>query len=1604
MPSGRASSGCGTWHRRCRLWVSSSLHSPPVWQHPFINVFRHFKVDEWKPSAKEGDVSTVMDKALKCTVYRIRGSISASNYIQLPRTSTQSLGLTGRYLYVLFRPLPTKHFVIHLHVSTEDGQVIRVSFSSLFKEFKAMAMWLQFPFSCEAKTPRKGLVAVASPSARWTCLQLDWHDILLIHLNQRCSHLKSVRLCASLLVQSLYPSDQCFSPVVTVTEAQRAKLPVTPMPREMAFPVPKGESWHDHYAHVRFPSHSSEAPLQPVRRSDSPAEAGGPEGSVDAQAQSRQAHSVPRPLPEVSLSSEHSEAFHASSPGGCSQEPSAWAGVTEECAAGSSVTMSTQKRPAALEDTVPRMSFLPDPILRLKRVIGFGGHSTKPALWTSDGAAVMYPCHTVIVIMRLDTWEQRLFLGHTDKVSALALDGSGSLLASAQAQPPSMLRLWDFQTGRCLSLLRSPVHMLCALSFSSSRALLCGVGRDHHGRMVVVAWGTDRVGQGGEVLVLAKAHTDTDVQAFEVAFFDETRMASCGRGSVRLWRLCGQALRSCPVDLGEYQALEFTDLAFRQAQDSSMLYVCGSSGHILEIDPQCMAVWHARRLLPVQTPSRPLPQKQTFSSAASASPRPCVPWALRTATCTSGPWTSLLCSWKQSTRAPSARSTSAQMVRVCCPPPARASWAAWMSPPGSTVCWHAPTPPQCWPSPLSTVEGSWPLCPRITPFASGTWRPCSSCMTSRHPRKPRAPSPSTPRSQPCSVASTVGLSVLSAWRPLRSWWSTGVTEEPSPAWLPAPTATSCSAPALGVPWSSTTVLSSAATSYMWQLLQVDVSALDLACRHQDSAVAVCFGPAPPDHLLVSTASNTIVVLDTVSGRVVQKLPGASSGACSSLAVSGDARLLLTAACRAIKVWDYSMQAGPACQVYIGHSEPVQALASTPNQQQLLSAGDAVFFWDILAPLRGRPQKVPVSRPGSSLPLRQSGVQDSWRTQHRGPVGSLGSRCPCPPRHPHLSRASAIDHPRVVTVRAGPGGWQGMLLQACGAGRGGQRLCAPLPTAPLPQALSLCQMKKRSLSGVTALRGPIRPQAHPRWGRRPAQPETRPGGLPVSAAGSPGARSRRSRAGPATRQDSYQHFVAPCKASPRAKSISPAPGGGWLHLKAVVGYSGNGRANVVWGPDTGFFAYMCGCLVVVEDLHSGAQRHWPDHPKAISTLALSHDAQILASALGCSGSTPRGQIRIWDVPWGSSRQLASHHDAAMQALAFSPDDGLLVALGDYLDCTLALWSMATYELLSFTRLLEPVHGMAFNPWDAGELACVGPGAVTLWLVQQHGADISLQVHRDPIPEEVAAGTLTSVCYGTVPLLYGGSNTGQVCVWDMQAHRCFLAWEADDGEIGGCPVAPSRSGLASPLEPASWVLRPCVTVWAPGQQPCHPCPRGVLLCSGARLVSSNNTRRLRLWAVGAVPELRCRGSGARFGSVLRELELTLDGAIVSVVFHDSMDMGVVGTTAGTLWFISWAEGSSTHLISGHRSKLLAELHSRQHSFGAFSPSRKDTPHPPRTLLPAHQCPDQHGRASAHSGHSFLCGLLPKHDVFKVHSFWLLNTLHGPDGTCVYSHPRA
>lgn len=192
------------------------------WQHPYVNIFKHVKVEDWKKSAKEGDVSVYTNKTLKCPVFRIRGAVPANSCILIPKNSNQSLGLTGRFFYLLFRPTPGKFFVVHLDVAAEEGVVVRISFSNMFKEFKSTATWLQFPFLCGAakdsvydntsKSARHGLVGPAPSSVRWTCLMLDLQHTLSVYVNRCYSHLKSIRLCANMSVKNVFTSDLLLDP------------------------------------------------------------------------------------------------------------------------------------------------------------------------------------------------------------------------------------------------------------------------------------------------------------------------------------------------------------------------------------------------------------------------------------------------------------------------------------------------------------------------------------------------------------------------------------------------------------------------------------------------------------------------------------------------------------------------------------------------------------------------------------------------------------------------------------------------------------------------------------------------------------------------------------------------------------------------------------------------------------------------------------------------------------------------------------------------------------------------------------------------------------------------------------------------------------------------------------------------------------------------------------------------------------------------------------------------------------------------------------------------------------------------------------------------
>ncbi|XP_072205152.1 WD repeat-containing protein 90 isoform X2 [Excalfactoria chinensis] len=1480
-----------------------------AWQSPYLNVFKHFRVEEWKRSHKEGDVTAVMDKALKGTVYRIRGSIPTSNYLQLPRTGSQSLGLCGRYLYLLFRPLPRKYFVVHLDVATEENQVVRVSFSNLFKEFKSTATWLQFPFICgaakgslhdrTAEASRRDLVGAAPANPRWTCLVLDLHYVLSLYLSRRYSHLKSIKLCSNLLVKNVCTSDLLFEPGVMLSEARRASPAghrAAPMPRDMAFPVPKGGRWHDHYDYIRFPPDGSSLPYDSIQKSSSSAVAGSEEPlgqlpqpvmltkavrdrlSLVQQVTSPKAVPQRCPaaagrIPEVHLAAP--EVLHvgdqevedgrlrgtgdstrslAVSDGGihvyAHQRSEEAAHATH---AGSEEGMH-RKVPGADGPASGKAShcrsFLPDPILKLRKVIGFGGCSTKWALWTQNSSAVVYPCHAVIVTLWIQTGEQRFFTGHTDKVSALAFNGSSTLLASAQEGPLGVLRLWDFPKGSCLAVFQSHVRAVLALSFSYSGTVLCGVGKDGHGKTTVVVWNTAQVTRGGEVLVLARAHTDVDIQSLKIALFDDTRMVSCGRDSVRLWRVRNGALRSCAVNLGEYHALEFTDLAFEEGHsaarepDDRTLFVCSRSGHVLEVDYKNVCVRSTRQLLPAQL------QDGAGAGIAINS------ISISSTLCATGSADGYLRLWpldfsavvlEAEHEAPvSSVCISPDGHKVLCTTTARNLGYLDIQSRGYSTLMRSHED-----SILAfSVEGVWKQMATVSRDNSiRVWDLVSMqqlydftaadevpCAVSFHP---------TQRILACGfdsgVVRTFSLTasdLLTEHKQHRTRIA-GLTFSPDGNFM----FSSClqgtlalyscvaqksrilrvlgnvvardagSGPDALVLREDSRLLAFVGPSKyivtvmeacsLDELLRVDISILDLNSTALDSAVRICFAPVSQGELLVSTSSNKILVLDAKTGRLVREVSPVHKLSCSSLALSKDAGYLLTAGDKVIKVWDYRMRFNINFQVYIGHSEPVCQVAFTPDQRHVISVGDAIFLWDFLAvPAERSP---PALTRSSKSPLLLAAEKSSEKLKDVSDV----------PRQtiplPLLSSPPCLD---VSSVHAA--GCQSIFSEsdreeeACLPGRvveSGSKDTSVLVAEPARNEELIVVRPKVRLESCR---------------------------FPAPSANEPRNETRSPKSQCCIRPDSYRHFTPRFKASvlpqkpfinvslplSSARSsfpdelksfLSPPAGNEVLKLKAVIGYNGNGRGNMVWDPDTGFFAYTCGCIIVVEDLHSGSQNHWLGHVEEISTLAVSHDAQALASASGKRDGDSHCQICIWNTQDGLCTANLFHHKTQVQAMAYSQDDRFLA--------TIEKWPAWGKERLRF------------GCWNR-------------------------------------AG-LTSVSSGT--------NSGQVCVWDTETNSCFMTWEADEGEIG------------------------------------------VLVCRCNRLVSGSNTKRIRLWAVGAMQELKLKGPKARPSSVLLEHEITLDGTIVSMAFDDSLEMGIVGTTAGTLWYINWKESTSIRLISGHKSKV-------------------------------------------------------------------------------------
>lgn len=241
--------------------------------------------------------------------------------------------------------------------------------------------------------------------------------------------------------------------------------------------------------------------------------------------------------------------------------------------------------------------------LSLASTIGFS--STRPGgvCWSANQNTIVYACHRVVVMLDIATRDQKLLLGHSARVEAMAVDAAGGLLVSSEHGRRPAIRVWDLQRFTCVCTLKTKDVDIHVLSLSADGHTLVTVGRCRQGlKQTVALWDVGLAYHGGKLVQIDRTQTDASITRFVFAPTDPHCMVSCGHDNIRVWRFRRNQLRSTPVNLAAHHSdcLDFTDMSFLTYHTPSRqvlkTLVSASSGAVFEIDVSTIKIIRVHRL------------------------------------------------------------------------------------------------------------------------------------------------------------------------------------------------------------------------------------------------------------------------------------------------------------------------------------------------------------------------------------------------------------------------------------------------------------------------------------------------------------------------------------------------------------------------------------------------------------------------------------------------------------------------------------------------------------------------------------------------------------------------------------------------------------------------------------------------------------------------------------------------------------------------------------------------------------------------------------------------------------------------------------------------
>ncbi|KNC47081.1 WD repeat-containing protein 90 [Thecamonas trahens ATCC 50062] len=1443
-----------------------------VWQEPLVNVFRAFKVDQFKCADMAGAVGSAVDKTIGRKVFQLSGSVPAANYLRVPKSKSASLNLVGRYVYVQFKAprRAASVYAMHFDVRTQDGLTLRISLSNMYSEIKVSPSLIQLP---------TGHI----PGGKWTVLVLDAAAVLDMHSTRVYHSLKAIQLCSTLLVRNVFTSYNIYSP--------------TSLPRDMALPLRPGRSWHDLYTYDRLPvpvgvapedfvESGAEIPLsRPVPpahpRTNVPAASSADGASASQRASETDGGSggeswspqrsgprsgaaapmTPVPIPRVEALASPARArtsvrnnipVNAARTAAAAAASAAADSVEARRAHAKSLMATIIPRETMPEPSVESIMAEPDPMCTLASVIGYSGSVPSSCLWSADGSEAVYSAVNMVVATRVcaspaaAASHQRYFTGHTAPVVALALSGDGRLLASAQGGSEPIIRVWDFATGTSLAVLLGHHRDVSALTLSRTGARLAGVGKAKSGKTKLVVWdisSLSALAQGGIASVVATAHVDPHVGVIKFSPFGDDRLVSCGLNNVRFWRLKAGVLRSCPVSLGAHTGHLFTDLAFEvghlppaaggavlddEAVLGQRVYVASDSGMVFQIAYSTVELEAIYQLH--NGPIRSLSVVDGY--------------------CVSGSDDGFLRVWPldfsdffleaEHESAVTSVAISYDCLKILCGTAAGSlgaldiltqSFTTFLRSHTAGVHDLAVSPKD---DSFATVAGdgsvrlwSLPDCQQLLEFTAPGDVPHAVAF---HPtggyvavgfesgwmRVFELESAELAHEFKQHTARIGKLAYTPDAAALFSASADGTIVKYAVDSLYQPTqfiAHGVVSPSGELPMAVSADggwLAYAGPSHdMVTLAETEsLQAIHVITLHTQ-AQALHFPRALSHELLISTVDSYLFRADASRGELVAGTPMAHSGLFSALDVTANGQYIASGGHDGVlKVWDYYQRAAPGAQSFVNAPGYLSGVAFACGDSLVVSAGAG----------------------GAVFVWRFHGDTTSeFRARSEAQLEALATERSA---SPHALSSSASGSLAGSPARSASG-------------------------SPTPG-----REHGAEAAGVVEDDDPTF------------------GDVAIKVASAFSVDPRREHTLPTRLAE--ERYTPP---DANEAALSP---------RLLLGYSGSisgtGGHNVVWCEAGGYVAYASGAAVVLEDLASKAQTHLWGHTAAVSVVAVSPDGSLVASAPGTSDVDGAARILVWSAVDAVCQMSLAFHEAGVVALAFSPSGEYLVSVGSPGERSVAVWDLRSCAMIGSVVLEQPQLWAAWSP-TANPPAFVTGGVYSLTSFTIEGGARLAEPRAVALPASLGTSIFTAGVFDSSPRrvsrmarrIYVGTYSGEVAVFNTCS-------EGGPSFLGSWRVVSSEHPLAA--------RQVTVLGW-----------RADVLFTG------DMHGKLAAWALPEDPMAASVG-----GSRIEELTVG-DAPLVALSASALGDDALVGSGDGNLWFVNWPELTAVRLLSAHSDSVTA-----------------------------------------------------------------------------------